>query len=394
MSTEIDIEDTKIIIKHMLKTLTEKCDEEALNNSSTIPYINKIARIKYYTGLSQDLIEKLVNDQPGRTKLSLASRILILNTLKGLYEQSQLPTYNIILEETRNELKNEYDQPITHYNEFVEEMERLGYMLKETVNNSMIVIEDPEVRFERFMYLHKLKKFRSDSVRWPQIVYIDERIVNLTEKYEKPMLSDSQKLSLGEEESIFYHAVSKTGFLTGMFSNQHDFNKWVTDILLSHLKSSSVIILDTLHGPPQNVSSITKHHSKTAMLLWLTNNNIPCSSNMSKPALYELIARCNENQKEHHIDRILRSQGHEVLRLPRHLYDLSITTALWNTLERQEIEMTTSLMDKQNELLKKITALPEATWLGYESELEKVEADIYDIDKTMENFCDMYEFKL
>lgn len=397
---EVQFVDTNAILQHVLKTITDKCKEEAEINNSVIPFTDHRSRISHYTGLSNLLINKWITGKPEVSRLCLQSRISILNKVKSLYIKHKLPTYTAIFEENPKNLKTAEEQLIVDVRELLKEMNVLGYTLKETVHNGIIAMEDPEITFERFKYLVKIKKFRSDTVQPQQIVYIDERVINETQHFKKLWQVDSALRLSGLQESVFYHAVTKSGFITGMFTNQvseEDFAKWLSDILLIHLKSPSVFIMDSnpLHGSLVNSSPISRYHSKIEMLRWLTNKNIPCSNNMSKPALYELIAKCNDDHREYKIDCIIRSHGHEVLRMPRHFFDLSITTLFWdNIVKNGGIPDTNSLMERQLSLMKILNSVPSTTWAEYEQSIVKIENELLDIDMSMENFCDMYEIKL
>lgn len=372
-------------------------------SSSTIlkPQENNQEKNSSYPGMLQKEMDQIIKDQiPLDSLVKLQSRIEIMNVLKKLYKEKVAPNYDIMFDILTKIILNDDKSLTSNVEGFKYEMTRLGYLYKETIDGKKMIIENAEQRFERFLYLTKIRKVRAKLNK--PIVYIDERVISLQLNYRKLR---SLKDGLPFESSIFFHAISKEGLCNGLFCNQateEDFNKWVTDILLGFLKNPCVIVMDNgpFHGKLEDTCSVTRYSPKNDMLKWLNNNNISCSNNISRPELFELIRKNKRESKEYKIDRIFRSHGHEVLRLPDSFPDLNMTDILWNAISvgNSATILTksvthTSLQMLQNRITDSILpSINKKKWCELEKILTMKENDIYQIDAAIENILDTYTF--
>lgn len=329
------------------------------------------------------------------SSIKLKSRIAIMNVLKKLYMEKISPNYSIVFDILNNIIQSNDPELTADIHSFKHGMTKLGYILKETIDGKKILIENAEQRFERYNYLNKIKKIRVNNTT--PIVYIDERIINLDCKCERLNMPNG----LLPDSSLFFHAITREGLLNGLFSNQaseEDFNKWIIDILLNHLQTPSIIVMDKspIHGAYVDTCSITRYSTKNEMLKWLISNNIPCTSNIARPELFELVRMNRREMKEYKIDRIIKSHGHEVLRLPDGFPELNMADVLWNSITEAnsitKLHAQNSLQFLQNTIMDMLPSINKKKWHDFEKTLVMKENDIHMIDVAIENIIQNYEF--
>lgn len=334
------------------------------------------------------------------SSVKLESRLEIMIIVRKMFMEKVAPNFSLIFNNLAKITKNKnIEHSLTHNVEsFKTEMIKMGYICKETIDGNKMIMENAEQRFERYLYITKIRKLR-EKLKKP-IVYIDERVINLQFKYEK---LHNIKGELPPESSVLFHAITRDGLFNELFSNQateEQFNKWVTDMLLGLLKTPSVIVMDhsRIHGEMEATCPITMYSTKTEMWKWLNVNNIPCSPNISRPELFQLISRNKRDTKEYRIDRIIRSHGHEVLRLPNNFPGLNLTDVLWNDIVDNnysaKIKKDSSIQILQKKIIDHILpSFSKKKWNELEKVLMMKENEIYQIDVALENMLETYVFK-
>jgi hypothetical protein len=68
---------------------------------------------------------------------------------------------------------------------------------------------------------------------------------------------------------------------------------------------------------------------KSEMISWLEKNNVPFAAEMRKTELFQLAERHKRPEKTFRIDQVLKFHGHNVLRLPPYMCDLSPIELAW-----------------------------------------------------------------
>lgn len=103
----------------------------------------------------------------------------------------------------------------------------------------------------------------------------------------------------------------------------------------------------------------TSSSMKAELINWQVENNIQHSSTMLKVELYDLV-RQHKTSPQHQIDDLIRSAGHEVLRLPPYHPDLNPIENIWGIENREcRAEIPLSKWTTSKNLQKKnLTKLP------------------------------------
>lgn len=373
-------------IEKLVINMLQKCKFEAENNKLQIPLEDFEDRVSYYTGIDKFGLEQIyTNDKTASTiythSVDLNTHISILNCLFKFYERKELPTFRLLFKNV-NELK----QTFQDYELYKQKVSSWGFGYHTIFNNTMLLMEDPKITFERYLYLKKIKEARQKGTL---IYYINERIIDNDCKFEKVSKQNIERSNTSKNEWIFFHAISRQGFTRGLFclnATEDDFFKWVVDILLGSLLPSSVIVLDNspLHGTLKS-KSISMYDTKSDMQKWLQNHNVPCSSTMNKSQLYELIEKHPLMDEVHRVDRALRANGHEVLRLPTHFENLSPTQFLWQDI-RQSTKSTKEINSEVLSMLTNIMTIE--NYQFYEKFVEDIENEYFLIDSSMDNVLD------
>lgn len=272
-------------------------------------------------------------------------------------------------------------------------------------------MENMDILNKRQMYLLKIKKLREEG---KNIVYVDETYVNSSHTVSKCWQSRKHKERGHLKEIgagprlIVVHAGGQEGFVNGSLlifksksksgdyhddMNFHNFKKWTEEKLVPNLPANSVVVLD--NASYHNVE-IDKKPSKSAlkqtMLDWLQKHNIECSPNMYRPQLYNLIQTTNV-EKKIVINEILKSHGHEVLRLPPYHADLNPIELVWGHVKGQlaSLDLSTNLSQKSEKLEQIFSAYTQAQWAKCVEHVIKIEDEYMQKDNLIDKtYDDMY----
>lgn len=377
----------------ILSTILQKCIAEKNNNNLTIPIDRVQERVAFYTGVSKNYIVELnegLQTDKSEHSLSFHHRILIMKGLLHLYDIMKLPKINELYDLL---LKQTMLPPLV---QFSKEMTDFGYCYRKTTDGYLLM-EDPGLTFERFHYLKKIKKFRSnDNIT---IHYMDERIIDERCTFVKPTKNMKEKTIL---ESLFYcYLVSRSGMIEGMFTNyinRDEIINWIKHIVIPKLGPSSVIVMSNNFLYEQETNNPpSPYASKDTMLKWLRTNNIPCANNMHKADLYALITKFPPIMERHNIDFLFKAHGHEVLRLPTTLQELTPAEKAWQDmkldLQDKEIPDLFALKEYVHNYCKTVIPLMHK-WSKYEKNVEKMEQNVFDLDEAIENVLDSYNFEI
>ncbi|KAI8420900.1 hypothetical protein MSG28_008078 [Choristoneura fumiferana] len=245
-------------IEDLVHCIYRKCKDESVSGIQ-IPVELYEERVLNYTNVPRQLLNKILEQKTNFPSFDLFERIIISDNILEMYNKQKSFSFKDIYENIGSQIK------VTELSQFCREMALVGYEHVNTLNCGQIVLENPKLAQERLLYLNKIKKLR--NVQKP-VYYLDERIIDFNQSFKKPWLTDADISKI--DGYIFLHIVSKTGFQKGLFCNQpnaEDLIKWISDIVLSTLLPSSVIIMDKspLHGKTE-AEHITRYHSKEDMI--------------------------------------------------------------------------------------------------------------------------------
>lgn len=114
------------------------------------------------------------------------------------------------------------------------------------------------------------------------------------------------------------------------------YERWLNEKLLPKLQPKSVIIvdMDSAHNRETNCVPSWYTSTKAAMEAWLTKNNISFVPEMCRAELFQLI-RTNKKDhvKEYLLDKVLRENGHVVLRRLSNHQDLNPLATIWSKVQ-------------------------------------------------------------
>ena len=211
--------------------------------------------------------------------------------------------------------------------------------------------EKDHVIAARQRYLRKMRDNRAsgrDTIR-PEI-YLDESYVNKNHSNDFIWYSGEdgpwvQKPTGKGERLIIMNAVTESGWVsgaklvfkstrkTGDYHGQMNwelFKKWFSEMLLTNIPKSSIIIMDnaSYHNTLSDHSPPTPQCSKARIVEWLEQNKIYCRRDCLKPELVEVLGKLAP-EPTYAIDEIARSNGHEVIRIPPYHPELQPIETCW-----------------------------------------------------------------
>ena len=89
------------------------------------------------------------------------------------------------------------------------------------------------------------------------------------------------------------------------------------------------IMDNTSYHSVKNEKTPTSSSLKAEMQEWLTKNNIPYSSSLKKPQLYDIIKMYKSRNLKYRIDDLAKESGFEIIRLPPYHCDLNLEELIW-----------------------------------------------------------------
>lgn len=295
-----------------------------------------------FTGLQPDFIEKLTNEytEDIEIKIREVERSVVYHQLMDLYiyEKIMPTTYHLFLKL--------YGKIPAHMDlgEFRNYLLKNGFMWKQILRGTCVVIENPKVVFERYSYLKSILDHRKQE---KPIFFIEE--VAFNSKGE--ILTMKQSMSRNSEPQIrLIFAVSAQGVQVKQFVNNFNpetFLKWINDTLLKFISKPSVIVVNNNKHHCQEVITLPNEDSlKKEMCDWLEYFDVPHDPGMPKAVLFELVQKYTDiSKKIYVVDSIMRQHEHEVLRLPDCIIKLTPGTYCFDMLRVNMPELLKEYLD-------------------------------------------------
>lgn len=382
-------------VSTIVRSIIMKCKEEGETRSLLVPLNNYEERASNYTGIAKSVMDRLlecdivheVDEEP----FDVFERTLVMKSLLKRYslKHTRFPTFEDIYELVR-EAVNVRDAKHFRYR-----MIKMGFNYKKTTKG-FILAEDMKLAFDRYNYLKKMKRAR--ELKMP-IFYIDERTINQSHTFRKPDFGKADNITnqkVIENGMYFYHVLSVNGLENYLFTNKKckdTYKKWIFDVMLKVINPPAIIVIDDhpLHGE-LNDKTITLYSSKSDMLHCLREKNIPCSPQMQRAELYELISKSVKLDIDFDLDRILRAHGFEVLRLPFGCNYLSCSNLFWKEFSNKIDKIDDfSAMELEEKLIPAVTSFHWVNWKKMEERIKFWEKQFMEIDiqtdKILDEIC-------
>lgn len=275
-----------------------------------------------FTGIQPSLIKNMKTTIETDFEVLTIDRSVIYEKLVHFYLAfKNMPTsYQLF-----NALKNE--TPVyMDIAEFRKLLVKYGFMWKHITKNLFVVIEKPEVVFERYFYLTKILRYRAES---RQIYFISENAFDDDGNYYSLKQLRRKSLTQPLHKIIFVASCEGIQCLQYIddFSSETLF-KYVKEQLLFTLRDSSVVVLTTKrHHCEEIVEAPTQESCRKDIMAWLDYFNVPYDTEMTRPVLYDLAQRYTDcTQKMYKVDELLATKGHSVLRIPKCIQQLTPIT--------------------------------------------------------------------
>lgn len=255
-------------------------------------------------------------------------------------------------------------------------------------------MERSDIVFLRAQYLRKIKAFREMG---RPIIYTDETFVHAAHTTPKCWQSEDTVLAVPFNKGnrlIIVHAGSEAGFVKGaqlVFTSKsksgdyHDdmnfdnFQRWLNTQLIPNLPANSVVVID--NAPYHSVQldrSPTQNTTKPVLQKWLRDHNIEFDNSMLRTELYELCKR-NKTAPKYVVDTILKSHGHDCIRLPPYHAEFNPIELIWANLKRQVADRNFTYNLKQVTVLveEAFPRITESDWRSCCEHVKKVEEEFW-----------------
>ncbi|XP_052748728.1 uncharacterized protein LOC128200194 [Galleria mellonella] len=215
-------------------------------------------------------------------------------------------------------------------------------------------MERHDIKIHRFKYLERIQKNREGDDKL-DVVYLDETYIHglcsVNKCWQnKDIAGPSKSISAGPRW-IIVHAGGENGFVPNCClvyrskstsadyhhnMNKDNFTKWVTEKLIPNLTKPSLIVMDNAKYHSVQLNKPTTQADRIAVIKeWLQSNNIPYDDNWRKCQLLEAV-KIHKSEPKYQIDGILKSHGHEVLRLPPYHCTFNPIELIWGIMKQKD----------------------------------------------------------
>ncbi|CAG4981456.1 unnamed protein product [Colias eurytheme] len=270
-------------------------------------------------------------------------------------------------------------------------IKNIGFKYVRSKTNRRVLVERNDLSASRAYYLQAIKQ--NEEIEKLPVIYLDETCIEVaTIDGNNPNKKQSY---------LIIHAGSKSGFIQGAevvekaqlkFEedniSQDDFIQWVKQKLAPNLKENSLIVMDNaVHHNKLINSTPTYNSSKEEIQVWLQENGIIVSSELTRPQLIEILKK-NRPEPAYAVDAVLNALGHKVLRIPPFHNDLNPMGKIWAGLKRQIMTDNITPQDEVPQLIKeKLDIMKPIHWLHYCAEVSKIEEQYRKNDVYLDDPC-------
>ncbi|XP_048000564.1 uncharacterized protein LOC125237495 [Leguminivora glycinivorella] len=374
-----------------LQRILKKSEEENLITFK--PFRDPLDRSHFYTGIDKRNIPVIKITDTKITEVKDIERSVIHDRLVAFYLNSfHLDFSSSMNTPTTKNLFGAMFGKIPKYIDirtFRKHLAKLGYVWMR-ITKGYIVMERPSVTFERYHYLKDIIRYREEN---REIFFVDEIVLTSRctpyqfKKYNY-LQKTAVKANVDLSESVLLkhiYAVSKTGVYA--MKALHDFNSsnfagWIINDLLPILPKNSVVVMQKYEHHDDVVKKPTLYSLKEDMVEWLERNNVPFIEDMSKSDLMSLIESYTTEIDEFSvIEQSLKLKGHELLRLPVCIEDMTPAKHIFELIKRNahKVRVNINLITE---------SVPQATLEEYDKSIADEEKDTMLIDMKMDEVLD------
>lgn len=412
--------------RNIVGHIIQECDNESRNGRLTYSLDQANLRAANYTGISVRTVSRIRKDISTAPDTSLSTpgkhrkrpeernvtcddfdRRVIRDVIEDFYlVQKRVPTCPKLLAAIRDKI--DFPWGVHTLRRILKEM---GFKWKKCGDKRKILVERPNIVHWRCEYLKSMRRFREEK---RPIVYVDESWVDSNLTFNKCWQSENQPGVLTNTSSsnrlIIVHAGTQDGFLNGSLlifkagkssgdyhgqMNAENFQKWISEMLLPNLPEKSVVVLDNAsYHCVQTNKHPTKYSTNKDMKSWLERNNVEFRENMRKCELFTLIQLHKSREKTYRIDEILKSHGHDIIRLPPYMCELNAIELAWAKTKRLVRENNTSgdfsLAKMEDVTRRAISIVSKEDWKGYCLHVQKIEERYWETDGRIEDVVDTF----
>ncbi|CAH0717739.1 unnamed protein product, partial [Brenthis ino] len=349
------------------------CTAEATKSSvSTVRRVIKEAKAGSITGLRT----------PGKNRKGKKPITGVSNLDKGVIKRcihnyhvkhQELPVMAKLVDELRSEIN--FKGSISSLRRIIRE---LGFKMRKAENKLSVLLEKTDLRLLRINYLKEMQQYRQEG---RPIVY--------TYVY-------STRLKAKNDNIVILYAASETGCVPNALLTFRScamtyeyYEKWIRSQLIPNLPENSVVVVDNApYHNKQHESSPSSNSKKSVLQQWLTERQIPFTSEMYKPQLYQLI-RMNEDKK-FTIDLIMAEHNHTVLRLPPTHPDLNPIEIMWTTIMENvnNIKGQIYICMINSLIMEKVNEIGEEEWKNVCAKVISNEKEYAKCDKVVDELTD------
>lgn len=239
-----------------------------------------------------------------------------------------------------------------------------------TKQSKLIAIEKSAKRLERLTFIQQIQKYRSEGQR---IIFINEV---------KPTESNTQSLIM---VAYSIDGPLATGFMKN--ANTCNFIKWLKKVVFEKLTESCVFVLSASSMFRTCNTTPVSTDSKSKIIAWLQQKNIPHTDDMYKIELYDLVLQNNPTQQmEYLIDVKLKENGHQILYIPKNNNDLDPMEYIWLNIKLKMIARNNNSFNMNQELHN----MPQSKWREYFKRAITVEDDYLQIENNFDHIINRY----
>lgn len=318
--------------ERLLKRIERKCEWENVYCISKMPKLTPANAEKQalhftvaYTGFTEQAINRM-EEQTIKCETiedTIRYQSLLRASINAIYTNKSFPTTPALMKFLGDQVP-----PYWCTATFKKHLKEIGYVNKRIMGTKWrYLVERPQVTFERFRYLKKIIECREDG---RPVFFIEENFYDANGNYMKlSELEAYESIYKGRKPPakwFIIYAISEEGIRISKIYDifqEFDFTEWVLEELLPLLPEASVIVYLDGNRKLESKTRITMYSTKTDVMAYLDSHGVPYSEDMCKAELLELVDKVQDTSKASKLEETIKSEGFEVLRLPRSLRSLT-----------------------------------------------------------------------